>query len=209
MIYPEVKAVNNKYLITFLHGLGADGDDLIHLTSYMKSDLPNCCFFAPHGIEPFDMAPYGRQWFSFSNKDPEVIYQLIHNNASVLHGIILDKQNELKLSNKETVLIGFSQGVMIGSYLSFIQEIPFASLVGFSGKLITPNHCNNKDTPMCIIHGDCDDVLDVKESDLAEKYFIKHNIKHEVHRIPNLGHSIDAKGLKIAVSFIKDSLLIK
>ncbi|MDP6342702.1 MAG: phospholipase, partial [Alphaproteobacteria bacterium] len=51
-----------EQLVILLHGLGADGDDLIALAPYFARVLPGAYFVAPHAPEPCDMAPVGYQW---------------------------------------------------------------------------------------------------------------------------------------------------
>ncbi len=64
---PAFKPANGKNpssLVVLLHGVGADGNDLIGLAPYWAPLLPGTEFLAPDGPEPCDMAPFGRQWFS-------------------------------------------------------------------------------------------------------------------------------------------------
>ncbi|MBF0336047.1 MAG: phospholipase, partial [Alphaproteobacteria bacterium] len=53
-----------RQLVVLLHGVGADGDDLIGLAPYFAQVLPDAAFASPHAPFPYDMAPFGRQWFS-------------------------------------------------------------------------------------------------------------------------------------------------
>ena len=58
-------------LVVFLHGFGADGDDLIGLAPYWAPLLPDTEFLSPHAPYPCEMAPFGRQWFSLQSHAPE------------------------------------------------------------------------------------------------------------------------------------------
>lgn len=210
IFYPEVGALNQpaKKLVVFLHGVGSDGHDLISLAQLMQPDLPDCHFISPHGIEPFDSAPFGRQWFSLENRDPIVIRNLIDNNAPLVATIIQEKQASLNISNKDTIIIGFSQGTMIGLYLNFIQKDPFYRVVGFSGLLVPPKNFINTTTPICLIHGKEDDVIAIEEMYKAANYLQKHGlVRQYAHEIQNLGHTIDNNGINLAVEFIKSECL--
>ena len=57
-----------QQLIVLFHGVGADGQDLIGLAPYIAQALPHAAFVAPNGPFPYDMAPYGRQWFSLMDR---------------------------------------------------------------------------------------------------------------------------------------------
>lgn len=206
MDYPEIKALNKKAdkLVVMLHGVGSDGNDLISLVPYIQNSLPNCHFISSHAIEAYDMAPFGRQWFSLQDRTPATITKLVANNAPLAFKLIKDKQEQLGLTNADTILFGFSQGTMMGMYLTLIQEEPFAAMVGFSGMLLPPLELNNKVTPFCIIHGEQDDVVYAEESSNTSQYLTQNNIEHQLLIIPNLTHSIDASGMEFAVKFLKN-----
>ncbi|MGI4775531.1 MAG: hypothetical protein ACRYE9_01140 [Janthinobacterium lividum] len=204
--FPEIKALNlpAKKLIVLVHGLGSDGNDLISLVPLIQKELPDYHFISPHGIEAYDMAPYGRQWFSLSDRDPYKILELVAKNVILLADIIKSSQNSLGLTNKDTTIIGFSQGSMIGLYLTLIQKEPFECMVGFSGRLVPPPKCINKHTRVCLIHGEDDDVIEAKELDNTSRYLNIYNIKNNTLKIPNLTHTIDSRGIEFAMKFIKN-----
>ena len=204
MHYPEIKPLNDKAskLLVMLHGIGSDGNDLISLVPYIQKSLPDCHFVSPHAVEPYDMAPFGRQWFSLQDRTPATIMRLVATNIPLVLELIKNKQNELGLTNADTILFGFSQGTMMGIYLTLIQTEPFAAMVGFSGRLLPPPELKNKTTPFCIIHGE-DDVVYAKESANTAEYFKQNNIEYQLLIIPNLTHSIDASGMEFAVNFLK------
>ena len=57
------KSGRAQQLVVFLHGLGADGNDLIELGQQWRDWLPDAAFVAPHAPDAYDGAPMGRQWF--------------------------------------------------------------------------------------------------------------------------------------------------
>ncbi|WP_375326212.1 alpha/beta hydrolase [Candidatus Tisiphia endosymbiont of Nemotelus uliginosus] len=199
--YPEVKSLNecNK-LVVFLHGLGSDGNDLIGLVPFLAPELPTCHFMSPHAVEPLQGAAYGRQWFPINGCSPE----LLARNVKLLENLIQAKQKELNLTNQDTIIIGFSQGTMIGLYLNFLQKEPFYAVVGFSGRLILPPECINKTTPICLVHGELDDIVEVSRMEEIIKYLQKYNIPYSSYKIPNLMHTIDSRGLTFVLKFLKE-----
>ena len=58
-------------LVVFLHGYGADGNDLIELGRQWRALLPGAAFVSPHAPERCAGAPMGRQWFALSNRPPD------------------------------------------------------------------------------------------------------------------------------------------
>src|SRR5215470_509243 len=59
-----------RQLVVFLHGYGADGNDLIELGRAWQAAMPDAAFVSPHAPEPCGQAPTGRQWFSLTFSDP-------------------------------------------------------------------------------------------------------------------------------------------
>ena len=202
---PEVSAIDNpaKKLVVLLHGVGSDGHDLISLVPFIQKELPEYHFISPHGIEAYDMAPFGRQWFSLADRTPGIIKAQVKANAPLVANIIADKQKILGLSNADTFIFGFSQGTMLGVYLTLTAKEPYAGMLAFSGRLIEPEILVNKSTPFCIVHGEEDSVVSSEESERMAKYCNQHSIKYEKLIVPNLIHSIDVGGLEFAINFIK------
>ena len=93
-------------------------------------------------------------------------------------------------------------------YLTLTQTEPYGTTIAFSGRLLPPTNLINSLTPICLIHGNEDDVVDPQETNNAAKYFIEKGIKHEKFIINNLAHSIDDKGLKFALQFLKNYKMV-
>lgn len=208
MQYQEVNPTsgNAKQLMVMLHGVGSDGNDLISLAPFFQSFLPDCYFFSPDAPEPYDMAPFGRQWFSLKDRSPKTIRKLVQKNTPILLDMIKAKQEDLGVGNKDTIILAFSQGTMIGSYATLIQENPFAAMICFSGRLVQPLRLENTATSFCMIHGSEDDIVPSDESIKMSDYCRENGIKNSVTIIPNLRHSIDASGIKFAKDFLLDIL---
>ncbi len=204
--YHDIESVSKpcKKLMIMLHGLGSNGEDLISLVPFLQQDLPDYYFTSPDAIEAYDMAPFGKQWFSLQNRDPAIIMRHVSNNRETIEDLILQKQQELSLTNKDTILLGFSQGTMIASYLTLNAKEPFLAMIGFSGRML-PTYVEkvNKNTPICLIHGLKDDVVSADESEKFAHYCQERNIPCEIKMIPNLRHSIDHQALEFALNFLK------
>ena len=66
---PRIPAAAGRtsQLVVFLHGYGADGNELIHLGRQWRALMPEAAFVSPHAPERSAAAPMGRQWFALSN----------------------------------------------------------------------------------------------------------------------------------------------
>src|SRR5215470_15878699 len=66
----EPKSRNARQLVVFLHGYGADGNDLIDIGRAWQQMLPEAAFVSPHAPRPCGQAPMGREWFPLTFRDP-------------------------------------------------------------------------------------------------------------------------------------------
>ena len=64
-----------KSLVVFIHGYGADGNDLIGIGREWSKSLPSTAFVSPHAPELCPGTPMGRQWFPLSMRDPRELVQ--------------------------------------------------------------------------------------------------------------------------------------
>ena len=70
-----------RQLVLLLHGVGADGDDLIALAPALARRLAGAAFVAP-------MAPFGYQWFSLRDRRPEALLLGVQSVAPLLDALI-------------------------------------------------------------------------------------------------------------------------
>ena len=60
-----------RQLVVFLHGYGADGNDLIEIGKAWQELLPHAAFVSPHAPRPCGQAPMGREWFPLDVPQPD------------------------------------------------------------------------------------------------------------------------------------------
>ena len=77
-----------RQLVVLLHGVGADGDDLIALAPALARRLAGAAFVAPNAPEPCEMAPFGYQWFSLRDRRPEALLLGVQSVAPLLDAFI-------------------------------------------------------------------------------------------------------------------------
>jgi phospholipase/carboxylesterase len=195
-----------QQLIIFLHGLGADGADLIDLAEPFARALPNAAFFAPNAPFACDMAPMGYQWFSLQSRDEETMLRGMAEAAPALNATI-DAQLKLHgLQDKELALVGFSQGTMMALHVGLRRAKPCAAIVGYSGAFVGGASALPESIvrpPVCLIHGDADMVVPFAASHMAERDLLSLNVPVALHRRPGLGHGIDPEGVQCGINWLK------
>ena len=218
---PELKPASGgkaKQLIIFLHGVGADGNDLIGLAYEMAEKLPDAHFISPNAPEQFDMAPFGFQWFSlkeYAQSDMRLAFEQAgrfkgaQHAAPILQHFIDERLKQHGLKDKDLVLIGFSQGTMMALHIGLRRKHPPAAIVGFSGALLGTDFLHEEITcrpPVCLIHGEEDPVVPFYLMERAKKSLEKEGVTAEIHARPMLAHGIDQEGIDIALNFIEKHL---
>ncbi|MDX2074020.1 MAG: alpha/beta fold hydrolase [Alphaproteobacteria bacterium] len=201
-----------KQLVLFLHGWGADGPNLIDLADMIAPYLPDAHFIAPNAPYVCEVNPYGFQWFGLMDRTPSKMLDGTRNAADILNRFIDEQLAALGLENSKLALVGFSQGTMTGLHVALRRTPAMAAFVGFSGALIAPELLKDEATakpPVCLIHGQMDDVVPYASMKNAETALKTVGITAETHTRPGLGHSIDLEGIKTAGGFLQRHLLAR
>lgn len=198
-----------KQLIIFLHGVGADGQDLISLSPFFADAFPDACFMSPNAPFECDMAPYGYQWFSLLDRSPAPMLAGVKIVEPIVNAFIDEQMAALKLTPKQVALVGFSQGTMTSLFVGPRRTQALGAIVGFSGALLAPEllPVELKSKPaVCLIHGQDDTVVPFKAMEIAQEALSDAGFECESHARPWIGHGIDPEGITAAVTFLQKHL---
>ena len=196
-----------RQLVILCHGVGADGNDLIGLAPYFQKVLPEALFIAPDAPYPFDMAPFGRQWFSLQDTSPESRLEGTKQAAPILNAFIDAKLAETGLQAKDLALVGFSQGTMVSLYTALRRPEPIAGVVGYSGMLLGTDTLADEITakpPVLLCHGKMDDVVPYDSLPQAETHLRAVGVKVETVSRDGLAHGLDDGCVMAGMSFLAD-----
>src|SRR3989449_10118723 len=105
-----------RQLVVFLHGYGADGNDLIDIGRAWQGLLPHAAFVSPHAPEPCAEAPVGRQWFPLTFRDPRERWRGVNAAAPGLDRFLDAELARHRLGDGPLALVGFSQGTMMAPH---------------------------------------------------------------------------------------------
>ncbi|MGV3650287.1 MAG: alpha/beta hydrolase [Devosia sp.] len=194
-----------KSLMVMLHGYGADGHDLIALGRYWVRALPDTLFVSPNAPERCAMSPMGYQWFplSLDRTISRVTGAAAARPAIVAHLEAL--WAETGLGPEATYLMGFSQGAMMALHVGLSLATPLRGIIGFSGAFIPPAGFSAEAaprTPVCLVHGEVDQVVDPALSVAAAETLTAAGLETSLLMCPNVGHGIAPEGLDFAGHFI-------
>lgn len=194
-----------KQLVILLHGVGSNGEDLISLAPYWAKYLPDAVFISPDAAFPYDMAPFGRQWFSLQDRAYSKMLAGVQVVSPVIHAFIKEQLEEYGLPASKLALVGFSQGTMASLYAGPRYKEKIAGVLGYSGALIweeeTPKTINR--APVHLIHGEADEVVPVAAYHHAREKLEKSGFTVSGHVSQGLPHSIDEEGIKSGGEFLQ------
>jgi phospholipase/carboxylesterase len=206
----EPRGAATRKLVVFLHGYGADGNDLIEIGRAWQQVLPDAAFVSPHAPEPCAGAPMGRQWFPLTFREADERWRGVNAAAPILNRFLDAELARRKLPPSALALVGFSQGSMMALHVGLRRETPPAAIVGYSGLFVLPPNAGPESVkgeivarpPVLLIHGDSDDLIPVQALFHARETLAALEIPVEWHISAGIGHGIDQEGLRQGGEFL-------
>src|SRR5919108_3372889 len=185
-----------RQLVVFLHGYGADGNDLIDIGRAWQGLLPQAAFVSPHAPEPCAQAPVGRQWFPLTFRDPNERWTGVNHAAPNLSAFLDAELKRRNLPPSALALVGFSQGTMLALHVGLRRAVAPAAIVGYSGIFVLPNNAApdafvdeiKSRPPVLLIHGDRDDLIPAQALFHASQALAALDIPVEWHLSAGIGH---------------------
>jgi phospholipase/carboxylesterase len=199
-----------RQLVVFLHGYGADGNDLIEIGRAWQQLLPQAAFVSPHAPERCGQTPMGRQWFPLTFRDPDERWTGVNAAAPALERFLDAELARNQLPPAALALVGFSQGTMMALHVGMRRATAPAAIVGYSGMLVTPEDIDPESfaaeirarPPVLLVHGDRDDLIPPQALFLAAQGLAALDIPAEWHLSHGVGHGIDPEGLRHGGEFL-------
>ena len=206
----EPRSGTAKHLVVFLHGYGADGNDLIEIGRAWQGMLPNAAFVSPHAPRPCGQAPVGREWFPLTFREANERWVGVNAVAPVLNAFLDAELARWKLPPSALALVGFSQGTMMALHVGLRRAMAPAAIVGYSGMLVMPENIDPdkfaaeivSKPPVLLVHGDEDTLIPVQALMHAAQGLSALDVPTEWHISPGVGHGIDQEGLRHGGEFL-------
>jgi phospholipase/carboxylesterase len=193
-----------RQLVVFLHGYGADGNDLIEIGRQWQRWLPDAAFVAPNAPELIPGQPMGRQWFALTFRDPHERWRGVNQAGPTLDAFLDAELQAQGVPPSKLALVGFSQGTMMALHVALRRPVAPAAVVGFSGLLVleegkgpeslTPQVRSKP--PILLVHGDRDDLIPVDALFMSADLLGAADVPCEWHLSLGVGHGIDAGALR-------------
>jgi phospholipase/carboxylesterase len=205
-------AAEPSALVVFLHGYGANGEDLLGLSEVLAPHLPGVAYLAPDAPERCVGGGFGFQWFPIPWIDgsPQALAEAgLDAAAADLNGFLDARLAEAALGADRLVLIGFSQGAMMSLHVAPRRDEPVAGVVAISGRLLRPERLEAEarvKPPVLLMHGDQDPVVPFADMAKAGNALVAAGFPTFGHVMQGTGHGIAPDGLGVALQFLKKQL---
>jgi phospholipase/carboxylesterase len=199
-----------RRLVVFLHGYGADGNDLIDIGRAWQGLLPDTAFVSPHAPEPCGQAPTGRLWFPLFSRAANERWDGARKAAPGLQRFLDAELARRKLPASALALVGFSQGTMMSLHVGLRRSVPPAAIVGYSGIFVLPDKAApdavageiKARPPVLLIHGDRDELIPPQALFQSAQTLAALEVPVEWHLSEGVGHGIDQEGLRHGGEFL-------
>jgi phospholipase/carboxylesterase len=206
----EPTSGQTRRLVVFLHGYGADGNDLIEIGRAWQELLPDTAFVSPHAPEPCSQAPTGRQWFNLNFRTPNERWVGANKAEPLLQQFLDAELGRRKLPPSALALVGFSQGTMMALHVGLRRAVPPAAIVGYSGVFVIPDGAKPEAVaaeikarpPILLIHGDQDELIPPNALFQGAQALSALEVPVEWHLSQGIGHGIDQEGLRHGGEFL-------
>ncbi len=205
-------AAEPSALVVFLHGYGANGEDLLGLSEVLAPHLPGVAYLAPDAPERCVGGGFGFQWFPIPWIDgsPQALAEAgLDEAAADLNGFLDARLAEAGLAADRLVLIGFSQGAMMSLHVAPRRDEAVAGVVAISGRLLRPERLEAEarvKPPVLLMHGDQDPVVPFADMAKAGNALVAAGFPTFGHVMQGTGHGIAPDGLGVALQFLKERL---
>jgi phospholipase/carboxylesterase len=197
------------YLVVLLHGVAANGNDLISLARAWRTILPKAEFVAPNAPFPCDYAPEARQWFSLADRAPEKLLAGLREAGAILDRFFDELLASRQLDDARLALAGFSQGAATALYAGLRRQTQIAGIVAFSGALPGGEGLRSdirSEPPVLLVHGEADEVVLFRSMANAKAVLEAASVPVTAVARPGLGHAIDDAGIALAGEFLRNVL---
>jgi phospholipase/carboxylesterase len=206
---PPVAGGKPRRLVLLLHGLGADGNDLIGLQQYWGPLVPDAEFVSPNAPFPCDGAPWGYQWFSVQDRTPAAMLAGVRAAAPILDAFIDEELQKRGLADGDLALVGFSQGTMMSLFVGLRRAETLAGILGYSGRLIAEDLLASElrsRPPVLLVHGTDDPLVPFESLGRAEAALNGVGVPVETLVCPGVEHAISPEGLQRGGAFLRQVL---
>ncbi len=191
--------------IIYLHGRGADEEDLLGLSGFFDERFLSIAVRAPYGFEYGG----GYTWYDIlelGKPKPD----MFNSSYEKLSAFIDEACTHYPVDPERLFLYGFSMGTVMAYALALTRHELYAGIVANSGYLAEETHLNYKwnevaGKKVMITHGRLDDVIPAAASRRALELFQKAHAS-VIYKEYEVGHQLSDQCVADTASWLKQQL---
>jgi phospholipase/carboxylesterase len=199
-----------RQLVVFLHGYGADGNDLIEIGRAWQAFLPQAAFVSPHAPRPCGQMPAMREWFALTFRSQTERWEGCNMAGPGLDAFLDAELARHDLPPSALALVGFSQGTMMALHVGLRRAAAPAAIVGYSGMLVLENDSDiegykpqiRSRPPVLLVHGDRDELIPIDALFHSIQALAALDVPVEWHISAGFSHEIEHEGLRHGGEFL-------
>ncbi len=200
-------------LVMILHGIGANGQDVIELADHLGENMPDTLFVAPDAPHQTPINPEGRQWFSMPQYDGSTHIELgVTMQESILR--VMETLNTVATAESipvaRQILLGFSQGGMLALQIAPRVSQQLCCAVSIAGMLLGADGLGDEARsfpPILLCHDRNDDVVPFDRMAAARDALATNNFPVHTYATKDIGHSIHPSTIGCIIHFMQRELL--
>lgn len=218
---------NATKLIIFLHGYNSCIEDIEPYATLLSQKLKDTIIIVPQSNMVCERNPHKKQWYALVDVDPErkrrkpetptdeivEIYnktgQRISKVAKDINLFITHMQKKLHISNKNTFIMGFSQGAMLAIFTGLTRRYKLGGVFPFAG-IICGKDVLEKEIishpDVYLFHGTSDLAVQYKTLDFTKDWLETHGISWEAVEYHGIEHKLIEDEMEDAAEIIMRSV---
>ncbi|KAM9959488.1 hypothetical protein ACTFIR_000565 [Dictyostelium discoideum] len=215
--YIQKEITTHSATVIFSHGLGDSGagwiDVMEEIQSRNNGHIRFICPNAPVQAVTLNGGFKMPSWYdikSLSSRGDEDPAQ-VDESKNIIETIIKHEMEEEKIPAERIIIGGFSQGAALSLYTFYSQtETKLGGCIALSGYLPLATKfvaiSLNKEQPLLMIHGDCDQVVRHQWGKLSFDHLKTQGINGEFITLQGLGHHSSPEEIDSMTKFISKTL---
>ncbi|UTW03735.1 dienelactone hydrolase family protein [Amphritea atlantica] len=191
-------------LLLMFHGVGASPESLQPLAEYINHAYPDLEIRIPAGFAPSTISPRGFQWFDVIGVTEENRPARVQQVMPAFDQLIRQQAESAGVPLEKVVLLGFSQGTIMSLEWLKQSHDAVAGIIAIAGRFAElPQTAPGCTTPVCLIHGETDQVIDSDYAQQNQQRLSELGIPCELNLLPDTPHSITPTMYPLITDFIQ------
>ena len=213
-------------LVIFLHGYTSNADDVMPYAQTLASYLKHTLIVVPESDMVSERRDDKKQWYALYDLDPNKrrrlpetptadiieIYnktgQRISKVAKRLNRFISELQKKHHIRNKNTFIMGFSQGAMLAIYAGLTRRYNLGGIFPFAGIVCGKDLLEKEITArpeVYLFHGTKDLSVQFKTLEFTKEWLEQHDISWAAIEYDGIEHKLTEEEMADAAEIINRS----